>query len=116
MLDCPVGTVKSRCSRGGDWLATLLGVLRPGGEERHLPPGHPDPLPSVRTTEASRAPPDLGCSRPTPPPTPLRLPPPPPPPDPRAPRGGVRPFMTDQPDARPELPPGQESEVRRLLA
>jgi|1186.fasta_scaffold08179_2 RNA polymerase sigma-70 factor (ECF subfamily) len=60
MLDCPVGTVKSRCSRGRARLATLLGVLRPGGEERHLPPGNPDPLPSVRTTEASRAPPDLG--------------------------------------------------------
>ena len=60
MLDCPVGTVKSRCSRGRARLATLLGVLRPGGEEGHGPPGNPDPLPSVRTTEASRAPPDLG--------------------------------------------------------
>ena len=29
MLDCAVGTVKSRCSRGRARLATLLGVLRP---------------------------------------------------------------------------------------
>ena len=60
MLDCAVGTVKSRCSRGRARLATLLGVLRPGGEPDHVPPGNPDPLPSVRTTEASRAPPDPG--------------------------------------------------------
>ncbi len=60
MLDCAVGTVKSRCSRGRARLATLLGVLRPGGEPDHVPPGNPDPLPSVRTTEASRAPPDSG--------------------------------------------------------
>ena len=60
MLDCAVGTVKSRCSRGRARLATLLGVLRPGGDPDHGPPGNPDPLPSVRTTEASRAPPDPG--------------------------------------------------------
>jgi RNA polymerase sigma-70 factor (ECF subfamily) len=60
MLDCAVGTVKSRCSRGRARLATLLGVLRPGGEPDHVPPGNPDPFPSVRTTEASRAPPDPG--------------------------------------------------------
>ena len=60
MLDCAVGTVKSRCSRGRARLATLLGVLRPGGEPDHVPPGNPDALPSVRTTEASRAPPDPG--------------------------------------------------------
>ena len=52
-----LGTVKSRCSRGRARLATLLGVLRPGGEPDHVPPGNPDPLSSVRTTEASRAPP-----------------------------------------------------------
>jgi len=57
MLDCAVGTVKSRCSRGRARLATLLGVLRPGGEPEQLTPGNPDPLSSVRTTEASRAPP-----------------------------------------------------------
>ncbi len=60
MLDCAVGTVKSRCSRGRARLATLLGVLRPGGDPDHGPPGNPDPLTSVRTTEASRAPPDPG--------------------------------------------------------
>ena len=57
MLDCAVGTVKSRCSRGRARLATLLGVLRPGGDPDHPPPGNPDDLTSVRTTEASRAPP-----------------------------------------------------------
>jgi RNA polymerase sigma-70 factor (ECF subfamily) len=60
MLDCAVGTVKSRCSRGRARLATLLGVLRPGGEPDHLHLGNPDPLSSVPTTEASRAPPDPG--------------------------------------------------------
>jgi RNA polymerase sigma-70 factor (ECF subfamily) len=60
MLDCAVGTVKSRCSRGRARLATMLGVLRPGGDPDHQPPGNPDPLSSVRTTEASRAPPDPG--------------------------------------------------------
>jgi RNA polymerase sigma-70 factor (ECF subfamily) len=60
MLDCAVGTVKSRCSRGRARLATLLGVLRSGGEADHLGAGNPEPLPSVRTTEASRAPPDPG--------------------------------------------------------
>ena len=60
MLDCAVGTVKSRCSRGRARLATLLGVLRPGGEPDHGHPGNPDLSSSVRTTEASRAPPDPG--------------------------------------------------------
>src|SRR5690349_16954214 len=60
MLDCPVGTVKSRCSRGRIRLAALLGVLRSAGEAGHPSPGNPDGLPSVRTTEASRAPPDPG--------------------------------------------------------
>ena len=41
-------------------LAALLGVLRPEGDAGHGPPGNPDPLPSVPTTEASRAPPDRG--------------------------------------------------------
>ncbi|HCB06038.1 MAG TPA: RNA polymerase sigma factor SigM [Nocardioides sp.] len=57
MLDCPVGTVKSRCSRGRARLAVLLGVLRPGGDPDHPPSGNPDGLSSVRATEASRAPP-----------------------------------------------------------
>jgi RNA polymerase sigma-70 factor (ECF subfamily) len=57
MLDCAVGTVKSRCSRGRARLATILGVLRPGGDAGHAPPGNPDATTSVRPTEASRAPP-----------------------------------------------------------
>jgi RNA polymerase sigma-70 factor, ECF subfamily len=57
MLDCAVGTVKSRCSRGRARLATLLGVLRPGGDPDHPPPGNPDHLSPVRSSEASRAPP-----------------------------------------------------------
>jgi RNA polymerase sigma-70 factor, ECF subfamily len=60
MLDCAVGTVKSRCSRGRVRLAALLGVLRSGGEADHQSLGNPDALPAVRTTEASRAPPDAG--------------------------------------------------------
>ena len=58
MLDCAVGTVKSRCSRGRVRLAALLGVLGPEGDAGHGPPGNPDPLTSVPTTETSRAPPD----------------------------------------------------------
>jgi RNA polymerase sigma-70 factor (ECF subfamily) len=60
MLDCAVGTVKSRCSRGRARLATLLGGLRPGGDAAPVPNGNPDELSSVRTTEPSRAPPDHG--------------------------------------------------------
>ena len=43
MLDCAVGTVKSRCSRGRARLAALLGVLHPaapGDADRH---GNPPP-------------------------------------------------------------------------
>ena len=57
VLDCAVGTVKSRCSRGRARLAVLLGVLAPGGDRDHGPPRNPDPSPPVRTTDASRAPP-----------------------------------------------------------
>jgi RNA polymerase sigma-70 factor (ECF subfamily) len=47
MLDCPAGTVKSRCSRGRARLAEALGFLRddrdssvntPGDERNHHPP------------------------------------------------------------------------------
>src|SRR3954447_14235057 len=38
MLDCAVGTVKSRCSRGRARLASLLGVLKPGGDRDHAAP------------------------------------------------------------------------------
>jgi RNA polymerase sigma-70 factor (ECF subfamily) len=56
ILDCPVGTVKSRCSRGRERLAELLGVAgadgQPGrGEERHddrRNPAPPRPVPPRR--------------------------------------------------------------------
>jgi RNA polymerase sigma-70 factor, ECF subfamily len=60
MLDCAVGTVKSRCSRGRARLATLLGGLRPGGDAEHAEPGNPADLSPVRSAEAPRAPPDAG--------------------------------------------------------
>lgn len=56
VLDCPPGTVKSRCSRGRARLAQLLGVLGPGGESGHSPPGNPPQAPPVRSPEA-RGPP-----------------------------------------------------------
>jgi RNA polymerase sigma-70 factor (ECF subfamily) len=60
MLDCAVGTVKSRCSRGRSRLATMLGVLRPGGDPGHSGAGNQQPLSTVRSAEPSRAPPDPG--------------------------------------------------------
>ena len=51
MLDCAVGTVKSRCSRGRARLAELLGILAPGGEPDHPSPGNPVPPPPVRSTQ-----------------------------------------------------------------
>jgi RNA polymerase sigma-70 factor, ECF subfamily len=51
MLDCAVGTVKSRCSRGRARLAELLDVLAPGREPDHPVPGNPDPPPPVRSTQ-----------------------------------------------------------------
>ncbi len=50
MLDCAVGTVKSRCSRGRARLAVLLGVLAPGSDPEHPPSGNPDAAPPVRST------------------------------------------------------------------
>ncbi|MFL6003057.1 MAG: RNA polymerase sigma factor SigM [Nocardioides sp.] len=50
MLDCAVGTVKSRCSRGRARLAELLGVLAPRGEADHPSPGNPASSPPVRST------------------------------------------------------------------
>ena len=51
MLDCAVGTVKSRCSRGRARLAELLDVLAPGREPDHLEPGNPGEPPPVRSTQ-----------------------------------------------------------------
>lgn len=46
LLDCPAGTVKSRCSRGRAKLAESLGFLREGPAGNHSPP------PTVRAEEA----------------------------------------------------------------
>jgi len=50
MLDCAVGTVKSRCSRGRARLAELLDVLSPEHEAEHPSPGNPGASPPVRST------------------------------------------------------------------
>jgi RNA polymerase sigma-70 factor (ECF subfamily) len=55
MLDCAVGTVKSRCARGRTRLALLLGVLRESGDTPA--PGNPPAAPGVPSTDPSRAPP-----------------------------------------------------------
>lgn len=60
MLECAVGTVKSRCSRGRARLAERLGVLAPGAPQRdpgHVPSGNPDAGASVPTPDAPRGPP-----------------------------------------------------------
>jgi RNA polymerase sigma-70 factor, ECF subfamily len=51
MLDCAVGTIKSRCSRGRARLAELLGVLAPGRDPDHPDPGNPVVPPAVRSTQ-----------------------------------------------------------------
>ncbi len=51
MLDCAVGTVKSRCSRGRARLAELLEVLAPGRDPDHPTPGNPVESPPVRSTQ-----------------------------------------------------------------
>jgi RNA polymerase sigma-70 factor, ECF subfamily len=50
ILDCAVGTVKSRCSRGRARLAELLGVFAPGREPGPSP-GNPVDSPPVRSTQ-----------------------------------------------------------------
>ncbi len=57
MLECAVGTVKSRCSRGRARLAVLLGVLHEEGERPHTPSGNPDASGPVRPTKTTRGPP-----------------------------------------------------------
>jgi RNA polymerase sigma-70 factor (ECF subfamily) len=57
MLDCAVGTVKSRCSRARARLAPLLGVLRSPGEPHHAEPRNREVSPPVRPVDGSRAPP-----------------------------------------------------------
>lgn len=46
VLDCPVGTVKSRCSRGRAKLLPLLEHLRNPDGHRHVPPGARDVAPT----------------------------------------------------------------------
>ena len=60
VLDCPVGTVKSRCSRGRARLAVLLDVVRPGDDPEHSPPGNPPATRPVRSSRTPRGPPDPG--------------------------------------------------------
>ncbi len=59
VLDCAVGTVKSRCSRGRSRLAELLApLLDPAdGDADHPPPGNPDPPRAVEPGDAPRGPP-----------------------------------------------------------
>ncbi|MCB8957298.1 MAG: RNA polymerase sigma factor SigM [Nocardioides sp.] len=58
VLDCAVGTVKSRCSRGRARLAELLGpLLDAEGEADHPPGRNPDRSRPVETDDAPRGPP-----------------------------------------------------------
>ena len=57
MLDCAVGTVKSRCSRGRARLAELLGVLRPEVASGDAPHGNPALGRPVPSSEGPRGPP-----------------------------------------------------------
>ena len=64
MLDCAVGTVKSRCSRGRARLAELLGVLAPGGDAGPRRPREPRPVAARPIHQAPRTP-RPGLTRPT---------------------------------------------------
>jgi RNA polymerase sigma-70 factor (ECF subfamily) len=55
MLDCAVGTIKSRCSRGRARLAELLGVLRES--DATSDPGNPPALRPVPSPKTPRGPP-----------------------------------------------------------
>ena len=59
ILDCAVGTVKSRCSRGRGRLAELLAPLLEAADRdpHHPPAGNPEPSGPVGSDEAPRGPP-----------------------------------------------------------
>ncbi|HYF73597.1 MAG TPA: RNA polymerase sigma factor SigM [Nocardioides sp.] len=59
VLDCAVGTVKSRCSRGRARLAEVLGPLldEDPGDPGHAAPRNPPRLRTVESTDAPRGPP-----------------------------------------------------------
>lgn len=57
VLDCAVGTVKSRCSRGRARLAPLLGVLRERRDDDHPEPRNPTTPAAVRSEADPRGPP-----------------------------------------------------------
>ncbi len=61
MLDCPVGTVKSRCARGRARLAPLLAALRGHAGEDPGDSGHGNPPPpsAVPSTDPARGPPPV---------------------------------------------------------
>jgi RNA polymerase sigma-70 factor, ECF subfamily len=50
VLDCPVGTVKSRCARGRARLLPLLREGNPPPAQDVTPPGAPSPIPSSTAT------------------------------------------------------------------
>ena len=60
ILDCPVGTVKSRCSRGRARLAELLAGLLTEDAPEPSAPGNRPVVPPVSSTQPSRAPPVEG--------------------------------------------------------
>ena len=67
ILECAVGTVKSRCSRGRARLAGLLEhLLTDVGDESRPPPGTADAVPPVPSEKAPRAPPTAASRPPTP--------------------------------------------------
>ncbi|MFC7495545.1 MULTISPECIES: RNA polymerase sigma factor SigM [unclassified Nocardioides] len=62
ILDCPVGTVKSRCSRGRARLAEVLApMLDDADRDPHdIPPRNPVPPGPVESSDAPRGPPATG--------------------------------------------------------
>ncbi len=68
ILDCAVGTVKSRCSRGRARLAGMLEhLMGSDADDGQVPTGNQDPAAPVRSEKAARAPP--GEAQPERPPT-----------------------------------------------